>query len=62
MNMFRQGNKEDARELGIAAMVKMHSLPKDEGNPLAGSRDHDDLILWLAYKEANAMIGFDKPR
>jgi hypothetical protein len=26
---------------------------------MAGGADHDDLILWLAYKEAKALIGFD---
>ena len=36
-----------------------HLLPKDENNPLAGDADHDDLILWLAYKEAKALIKFD---
>jgi hypothetical protein len=36
----------------------MKPLSKDEGNPLADDSDHDDLILWLAYKEANAMIKF----
>jgi tetratricopeptide (TPR) repeat protein len=59
MNMFRQGQKEEARELAIAAKAKMHPLPKDEGNPLADNRDHDDLILWLAYREANTMIHFE---
>jgi hypothetical protein len=27
--------------------------------PTAGGADHNDLILWLAYKEANAMIKFE---
>ena len=31
----------------------------DEQNPLAGGAGHDDLIMWLAYKEAKAMIPFD---
>jgi hypothetical protein len=26
---------------------------------MAGDAGHDDLILWLAYKEAKAMIHFD---
>jgi hypothetical protein len=30
-------------------------------NPLADGADHDDLILWLAYEEAKAMIRFDNP-
>jgi hypothetical protein len=28
----------------------------DERNPLAGGADHDDLVLWLAYKEARALL------
>jgi hypothetical protein len=46
----------------------MKPLAKDEQNPLADddypSEDdwgQDDLILWLAYKEAKAMIHFDAP-
>jgi hypothetical protein len=31
----------------------------DENNPLDGNASHDDLILWLAYKEAKAMIRFN---
>ena len=37
----------------------MKPLPKDEQNPLANDANYDDLILWLAYKEAKAMIQFD---
>jgi hypothetical protein len=37
----------------------MKPLPKDEQNPLANNANHDDLILWLAYKEAKAMLKFD---
>jgi hypothetical protein len=37
----------------------MKPLPPDEQNPLAGDASVDDLILWLAYKEAQAMIEFD---
>ena len=61
MSLFRQGNPEEARKLAIAAAAKMKPLPKDENNPLAGDAVHDDLILWLAYKEAKAMIQFDAP-
>jgi serine/threonine-protein kinase len=59
MSLFRQGNKEEARKLAIAAAAKMKPLPRDENNPLAGDADHDDLILWLAYKEAKATIKFE---
>jgi hypothetical protein len=37
----------------------MRPLPRDENNPLAGSAGHNDLLVWLAYKEAKAMIQFD---
>jgi hypothetical protein len=40
----------------------MKPLPKDEKNPLAGFAGHDDLILWLAYKEAKALIQWEAPR
>ena len=59
MSLFRQGKPDEARKLAIAAAAKMKPLPKDEKNPLAGNANHDDLILWLAYKEAKAMIQFD---
>ena len=35
------------------------TLPKDEKNPLAGRASPDDLLLWLAYKEAKALIKFE---
>ncbi len=59
MSLFRQGKKDEARKLAIETAAQMKPLPKDEQNPLANGADHDDLILWLAYKEAEAMIGFD---
>jgi hypothetical protein len=37
------------------------ALPKDEQNPMADGAIPDHLILWLAYKEAKAMIGFADP-
>jgi hypothetical protein len=37
----------------------MKPLPVDERKPLAGGADQNDLIMWLAYKEAKAMIQFD---
>ena len=61
MNVFRQGKAEEARKLAVAATSKMKPLPKDEKNPLAGGPFTDDLILWLAYKEAKALIQFDPP-
>src|SRR5208283_1626301 len=59
MSLFRQGKEEEGRQLALAAAAKMKPLPKDEQNPLANQATHDDLILWLAYKEAKAMIKVD---
>jgi WD40 repeat protein len=59
MSLFRQGKPDEARKLASAAVAKMKPLPKDEQNPLANDAYYDDLILWLAYKEAKAMIKFE---
>jgi WD40 repeat protein len=59
LSLFRQGKENEARTLATEATAKMKPLPKDEKNPLAGVANHDDLILWLAYKEAKALLKFD---
>jgi hypothetical protein len=59
MSLFRQGRRDEARKLAIADAEKMKPLPADEQNPLAGNESENGLILWLAYKEAKAMIQFD---
>jgi len=59
MNLLRQGKESEARKLATEAAALMKPLPKDEKNPLAGGASPDDLILWLAYKEAKALIQFD---
>ncbi len=58
MSLFRQGKPDEARKLAIGAAAQMKPLPKEEQNPPAGDAYWDDLILWLAYKEAKAMIKF----
>jgi tetratricopeptide (TPR) repeat protein len=60
MSLFRQGKKEEALRLAFATAAKMKPLPKDDNDPLADAGPND-LILWLAYKEAKAMILFDAP-
>jgi len=60
MSLFKQNKQEEARTVATAAAAKMKSLPTDEQNPLAGNANYDDLILWLGYKEAKALIHFDK--
>jgi serine/threonine protein kinase/Tfp pilus assembly protein PilF len=59
MSLFRQGKEQEARQLAIEAVARIKPLPKDEKNPLAGNANNDDLILWLAYKEAKALIQFE---
>ena len=59
MGLFRQGKTDLARKLATEAAAKMKPLPVDEQKPLLGGADPDDLIMWLAYKEAKAMIEFD---
>ncbi len=65
MALFRQGKTDLARKLATEATAKMKPLPVDEQKPVAGGADADDLttaddlIMWMAYKEAKAMIQFD---
>jgi tetratricopeptide (TPR) repeat protein len=59
MSLFRQGKEAEARQLALAAAATMKPLPNDEQHPLADNATHNDLILWLAYKEAKALIQFD---
>ena len=56
MSLFRQGNETKARRLFTEAASRMKPLPADDKNPLAGGATADDLILWLAYKEAKALL------
>ena len=62
MSLFRQGQEDSARQLALAAAAKMKPLPKDEQNPPTGDAYWDDLIQWLAYKEAKAMLQFDEKK
>jgi hypothetical protein len=61
MSLFQQGKKDEARDVATKAAAKMKPLPRDEQNPMADGAIPDDLILWMAYKEAKALIGFDPP-
>jgi tetratricopeptide (TPR) repeat protein len=62
MGLFRQGQTELARKLASDAASTMKPLPVDEQKPLLGGADYNDLIMWLAYKEAKALIQFDPTR
>ena len=57
MSLFRQGKEAEARKLASEAVARMKPLPADENNPLNGGANADDLILWMAFKEANALFG-----
>ena len=59
MTLFRLGKEDEARKLATATAAAMKPLPKDEKNPLAGNASPDDLILWMAYREAKALIKFE---
>jgi tetratricopeptide (TPR) repeat protein len=59
MSLFKLGKSDEARRIAIAAAVKMKPLPKDDSNPLAGGAYANDLIQWLAYKEARTLLKID---
>ena len=52
MSLLKQGEKDEARSLFTATAAKMKPLPVDEKNSLVDDANHDDLILWMAYREA----------
>jgi tetratricopeptide (TPR) repeat protein len=65
MSLFRRGKPDEARKLAAEAAARMEPFPQDMENPLAakgpdvaGNRNADDLMLWLACKEAKALIRF----
>jgi tetratricopeptide (TPR) repeat protein len=58
MSLFQQGKRDEAWKLASEAARQMKPLPKDEEIPLAYEA-YWDLVLWLAYKEAMALIQFD---
>ena len=60
LSLFRQGKPDKARQLATQAAARMKPLPKDAKNPPTSGDYHDDLILWLAYREAKDVIQFDE--
>ncbi len=62
MSLFRQGKRDEASKLALAATAQMKPVPKDERKLLAGGTDQNDLILWLAWKEAKVLLQFDATR
>ena len=62
MCLFQQGKPDDARNLITATEAKMKPFPADHQNPLAENyTDFNDLILWLACKEAKALLAQPGP-
>jgi WD40 repeat protein/tetratricopeptide (TPR) repeat protein len=59
MSLFRLGRAEEARKVATLAAAKMQPLPKDEQNPLVNVANSDFLIVWMAYREARALLNFD---
>jgi tetratricopeptide (TPR) repeat protein len=56
MSLFQQGKAADARTLFAEAEAQMKPLPADERLPLTDGATPDDLIVWLAFKEARALL------
>ena len=56
MSLFQQGKAADARKLFAEAEAEMKPLPADTRQPFADGAGPDDLIVWLAYKEAKALL------
>lgn len=56
LSLLRQGKPAEARQLAAGAVAKMKPLPRDEKYPLAGDVSADDLIVWLAHKEAMEVL------
>jgi serine/threonine protein kinase len=58
MSLFRQDKLVEARTLFNQAEAQMSPLPKDESKPFLDREpaSYDDLICWMAYKEAKMLI------
>ena len=60
MSLFQLGRKDEARDVAARAVTRMKPLPEHERDIMAGTEAiSDQLIQWLAYKEARAMMQFD---
>ncbi len=56
MSRFQQGKPAEARELFAAAESRMKPFPADDRRPFAEGATYDDMVFWLACKEARALI------
>jgi WD40 repeat protein len=56
MILIRQGKQADAQKLFTEVEAKMRPLPADSRQVLLNGATQDDLLFWLAYKEAKALL------
>jgi hypothetical protein len=56
MSLSRQGKAAEAHTLFADAETEMEPLPANERQPFADGAGPDDLIVWLAYKEAKTLL------
>jgi hypothetical protein len=61
MSLFQQGRKEEAQKLFAETEAQMAPLPADESQPLADGAEVNDIVVWLAYKEAKALFQPETP-
>lgn len=60
MSLHQLGNTEEARAVANKAVAGMKKpLPADETKAYSGDNSIDDLVVWMVYKEAKSLIGFD---
>ena len=60
MSLFRQDRETDAQALFTATEASMKPFPADEQKPTLSEGSQDNFILWLAYKEARALLNPSK--
>ncbi len=56
MCLLQQGKPTEARELFTATEAAMTPVPADDETAVIVEAQHDNVILWLAYKEAKALL------
>ena len=59
MSLFRQGKARRGPQAGDRGRGEDEAAAHGREQPAGRRCHHDDLILWLAYKEAKAMIKFE---
>jgi tetratricopeptide (TPR) repeat protein len=56
MGLFNQNKVADAAKLFAEAAAGMKPQPPDEVNPLVDGSSYQDVVAWLAFKEAKALL------